>query len=119
MSFFGLLKSERDETEWCYEARDVIGFVGQGMTDSQAAERAGVSAEEMRAWKRQKGFRAALRRARRSGGGLTANGICSLAQLLPPETDIDSSEREANEWANLLGPSESIFGPMMQPTRWT
>jgi hypothetical protein len=113
---FGLLKSERDERDWCYEARDVINFVGTGMSERDAAARAGVSAEELRAWKRQKGFRVALRNARRNGGGLTANGICNLAQLMPPETDVEAAERESREREQLYRDT-NLWGPMM-PTRW-
>src|SRR5262249_57337577 len=91
------LKSERDEGDWCYEARDLLSFVGQGMSERDAAARARVSAEELRAWRRIPGFRRALRRARRTGGGLTANGICNLDQFLPAETPAQSMDREARE----------------------
>jgi hypothetical protein len=114
---FGLLKSEHDEAAWCYEARDVLGFVGQGMSERDAAARAGVSAEELRAWKRMKAFRAALKRVRKTGGGLTAQGICNLAQFEPPETIEEAGERERRERGQVDSPG-SHFGPMMQPTRW-
>jgi transposase len=114
---FGLLKSERDETAWCYEARDVLGFVGEGMSERDAATRAGVSAEELRGWKRQKGFRAALRQARRNKGGLTAQGICNLAQLMPPETDVEAGERERRE-REQVDPPGSLWGPTYGPRGW-
>jgi hypothetical protein len=108
---FGLLKSERDVTDWCYQARDVLNFVGQSMSERDAAARAGVSAEELRGWKRQRGFRAALRQARRNGGGLTANGICNMAQLLPPDTPEEIAEAEARARERAPPAPGELWGP--------
>jgi hypothetical protein len=109
--FFGLLKSEKEARDWCYEAKDFLSFVGQGMSEREARDRARISSEELRQWKRMPGFRDAIRQARRNRGGLTAQGICSLAQLAPPETDEQAGERERLERAQLAPPGD-IFGPL-------
>jgi hypothetical protein len=67
MTFLGLLKAETDAREWCWEARDLLGFIRDGMSERKAAERARVTQEQLRQWKRIPGFRNAIRRAKREG----------------------------------------------------
>ena len=76
MSF--LFKREREEGELDWDARSFLAAVSDGLGETEAAEQAGVDVEELRAWKRNSVFRAALRRAKTEGPGLTARGICSL-----------------------------------------
>jgi hypothetical protein len=114
MSFFGLLKSEEDTTTWCSAAKDFLGFVGDGMSEREARDRARVSADQIRQWKRIPGFREAIRRARSNGGGLTAKGVCNLAQVMPPETDVEAGERERREWER-VDPPGSLWGPQYGP----
>jgi hypothetical protein len=85
VTFLGLFKREVDEKELVYEARSVLDGVRLGLTEAEAAKRAGVPMEDLRSWKRDGSYRHALRRARTEGPGLTAQGICSLEQFLPEE----------------------------------
>lgn len=81
MTFLGLFRREVDERELVDKARSFLDGIRLGRSEREAAERAEVSAEELRGWKRDGAFRAAIKRAKRDGPGLTAQGICSFEQL--------------------------------------
>ena len=85
MTFLGLFRRETDEREFEWSARSVLDGVRMGLTETEAAKRAGVPLEDLRRWKRDGSYRHALRRARTDGPGLTAQGICTLEQIAPSE----------------------------------
>jgi hypothetical protein len=62
-----LLKAEENEDDLSGAARNVVEGIRQGLTEAQAADRAGVSRDELRVWMRDRVFRAAVHRARREG----------------------------------------------------
>jgi hypothetical protein len=64
-----LRKSEEDANELSSAARAVVERVAHGMSEEAAAAEVGVEEEEedLRRWKRESVFRAAIRRARREG----------------------------------------------------
>ena len=59
-----LYKKEREDKEFDWAARAILDGVSEGLSESKAAARAGVSAEELRTWRRDAHFRAAVKRAR-------------------------------------------------------
>ena len=62
-----LYRREVEENELSSQAQNVLERVRHGMTETAAAESARVDPDELRQWKRDHGFRAALNRARRDG----------------------------------------------------
>jgi hypothetical protein len=104
--FFGLFKSEVDEKDLVDGARSVLEGIRQGLSEPEAAKRAGVSGDELRRWKRKDAYREAIRRAKREEPGLTARGICSLEQFAPPEDPHAIPPPGASE-----PPPGTIFGP--------
>ena len=60
--YLGLFRRELDKGEMVPKARSVIYGVRNGKTAQQAARDIGVSADELRQWRRDPAFRAALRR---------------------------------------------------------
>jgi len=62
-----LFKREEDEREFSYPARAVLAAVARGLSEPEAAGEAGIDVAEVRQWKRDPAFRAALRRAKREG----------------------------------------------------
>jgi hypothetical protein len=67
MAFLYRREAEANEADLSFEAREVLHAVGHGKTEAQAAAEAGIGLEELRAWKRDPAFRAAIKRARREG----------------------------------------------------
>lgn len=65
MPFLGLFKREVDETELVWPARSMLNGVRGGLTEEAAAKAAEVDEAELRRWRRDPIFRAALGRARR------------------------------------------------------
>ena len=59
-----LYKKEREDNEFDWAARSILDGVSDGLSESEAAARAGVSADELRTWRRDAHFRAAVKRAR-------------------------------------------------------
>ena len=85
--FFGLFKSEVDEKELVDGARSVLEGIRQGLSELEAAKRAGVPLDELRRRKRKDSYREAIRRAKHEEPGLTAQGICRLDQIGDPEPE--------------------------------
>lgn len=62
-----LYQKEKDDGELSYEARMLCEAVRDGKSEADAAMQAGVSEAELRMWRRDVVFRAALQRARDEG----------------------------------------------------
>lgn len=62
-----LYKREQDENELTYEVRAFLSAIGGGKSEAEAAAHACIDEEDLRRWKRDPVFRAAVKQARRKG----------------------------------------------------
>jgi hypothetical protein len=97
-----LYRQDFDESQLIPPARRVLGWIREGCSEREAANRAEVSDTELRAWKRDSGYRAAVRRAKKENPprciDLNARaaelGIADAYGAPPPGTPEREIERQ-------------------------
>jgi hypothetical protein len=102
-----LYKKEREDQEFDWAARSILDGVSEGLSESEAAARAGVGADELRTWRRDAHFRAAVKRAR------TEDRVPKIWVL----SDEPEDPGHIPPPGTSQSPSGSILGPQMGP-RW-
>ena len=95
-----LYRKEREDKEFDWPARTIFDGVSQGLRESEAAVRAGVGPEELRSFRRDPTYRAAVKRAR------TEDRASKFWTFDVPEEDA-----ELERLATVGSRQEPIFGP--------